>query len=310
MGYDDLFHHIEKIVTCGELNEFTEKLRVIAANEKSDIVLRLIEKTLHRSEVLNNKKASINLKELQIKQLFGYIRQIPIIEEILFSMKSNSEELNYLEGTILSYSIEWGIERFKGNKNLSHTAIQKAISLLEKHYSVDKYVYNVCRYSYAIDNWLGKHDLRSKKILEECFTYFISRGIFKGAIHSLGYLSLIYNYFSRRTEAIEMAKKLITSEIKIEELSKDLQSVAYYFLGIVFKLDFRLVEAEKNLIKSKEIFESNLNENIFSSYYITTLSHLTTTYALQGKLRLASDQMKRVEELLKEEIMLKNLDFY
>ncbi len=310
MDYDNLFHYIEKIDTCDELNEITENLRIIAANEKSSVVLRLIEKTLHRSEDLSNKKASINLKELQIKQLFGFIEQIPIIEEILFSMKSLSEELNYLEGIILSYSVEWGIEKFKGNKNLSHIAIQKAMSLLEKHDNIDNYVYNVCRYSYAIDNWLEKHDLKSGDILEECFSYFIDKWIIKGAIHSLGYLSLIYNYFSRRTEAIEMAKKLVASEIKIEKLSKDLQTVAYYFLGIVFKLDFRLLEAEKNLVKSKEIFESDLNENIFSSYYITTLSHLTTTYVLQGKLELALGQMRKVEELLEEEITIKNLNTF
>ena len=259
---------------------------------------------------MNNKKASINLKELQIKQLFGFIEQIPIIEEILFSMKSISEELNYPEGIILSYSIEWGIEKFKGNKNLSHIAIHKAMFLLKKHDNIDNYVYNVCRYSYAIHNWLEKHDLKSGNILEECFSYFINKGIFKGAIHALGYLSLIYNYFSRRTEAIEMATKLLASEIKIEKLSKDLQTVAYYFLGIAFKLDFRLLEAERNLVKSKETFESNVNENIFSIYYITTLSHLTTTYALQGRLELALEQIMKVEELLKEEITIKNLDSF
>ena len=41
MDYDNLFHYIEKMDTCDELNEITENLRIIAANEKSAVVLRL-----------------------------------------------------------------------------------------------------------------------------------------------------------------------------------------------------------------------------------------------------------------------------
>ena len=305
-----MLQYIKEIKTCDELNEITENLRIIAANEKSIMVLKLIEQALNRSEDLNNKKASIDLKELQIKQLYGFSDKITIIEKMLFSMKSASEELNYLEGIILSYSIEWGIEKYKGNEELSHTAIQNAMSLLEKHDNLDDYVYNVCRYSYAIDAWLEKHDPKSGEILEECFSYFVNRGIYKGAIHSLGYLSLIYFHISRRKEAIEIAQKFLESGIEIEKLSDDLQGFAYYFLGVVFKLDFQLFKAEKNFIKAKQIFESNVKENSFSSYHIIILSHLTATYSLQGKLELSLKQMKEVEELIEEGIATKNLDSF
>lgn len=63
-------------------------------------------------------------------------------------------------------------------------------------------------------------------------------------------------------------------------------------------------------MEAKSILKPIYKKSIYSSYFLTTLSHLTATYALQGKLMLALEQMKEVEELMEEGIAIKNLDSF
>ena len=93
-------------------------------------------------------------------------------------------------------------------------------------------------------------------------------------------------------------------------MPKEIKSIVHFFIGFVHILNFNLNEAENHLLESQNILKHTYKTSIYSGYYLTTLSHLTSTYALQGKLRLALDQIKRVKELLEEEIALKNLDSF
>ncbi len=93
-------------------------------------------------------------------------------------------------------------------------------------------------------------------------------------------------------------------------MPEEIQSVVHYFIGVSHKLSFNLGETEKHLLEAERILKTIYKDSIYSGYYLMSLSHITTTYALQGRLELALEQMKKVEELLEEEIAVKNLDSF
>jgi len=57
--------------TSIELQEILNSLRVFAANEKSEEVLETINIALQKSFDIEDKKSTVNILELKIKQLFG-----------------------------------------------------------------------------------------------------------------------------------------------------------------------------------------------------------------------------------------------
>jgi len=114
------------------------------------------------------------------------------IEEHLFLMKQIASNLDYQEGLILAFSIEWGVERFKGNEEKSLEALQKSMDLLEACSNCSCYTYNITHYSYAFDKWKRESDPNCACIFEECIDYFERKGYYKGLIRALGYLSTIY----------------------------------------------------------------------------------------------------------------------
>ena len=75
-------------------------------------------------------------------------------------------------------------------------------------------------------------------------------------------------------------------------------------------MSLNLNEAEKHLLKTQTILKPIYKKSIYSGYFITALSHLTSIYALQGRSELALKQMKDVEELIEEGITTKNLDSF
>ncbi|MHA1347705.1 MAG: hypothetical protein ACTSO3_14995, partial [Candidatus Heimdallarchaeaceae archaeon] len=80
--------------------------------------------------------------------------------------------------------------------------------------------------------------------------------------------------------------------------------------GVSHKLSFNLNEAEKHLMEVKSILKPIYKKSIYSGYFLTALSHLTVTYALQGRLELTLEQMEEVEELIEEGFATKNLDSF
>ncbi len=305
MSYSNQHFHIDKIQTLKDLEEIIDKLRVLSANEKSDGVISIIEKAIEKSCRLNHSIATIKLYELRIKQLFGNRNTVSSISKTLQDMKNLATKMNYTEGLILCYSIEWGFEKFIGNQTKSKKAILKAMELLKSSNNLDIYTYNVTRYSYAIEIWLEDYDFKSCEIFEECVSYFINVGNYKGLFHSLGYLSIIYLHMQKRNKAIKIAQKILSMKLDLEILPKDLQVIAYYFLGVSFKLQCSLSKAKTFFLKVKQIFEQN--KMIKSTYYIPTLSHLLVITALQGNLDTSQKEIAQIEKLLEMDVLRSNL---
>ncbi|MHA1201698.1 MAG: hypothetical protein ACTSQ4_04165 [Candidatus Heimdallarchaeaceae archaeon] len=109
---------------------------------------------------------------------------------------------------------------------------------------------------------------------------------------------------------MKLLKRIISGINFLSKMPREIQSIVHFFIGFTHGLCFNLKEAENHLLESHDILKSIYSDSIYSGYYLTTLSNLTTIYALQGKLEIASDKLKRVEELLEEEITTKNLDSF
>ncbi len=298
MSYSELYLHINEIQTLKDLEEIIHKLRVLSANEKSDRLISLIEKAIEESSRLNHSIATVKLYELRIKQLFGNQNTISSISKTLQDMKVISRKMNYKEGLILSYSIEWGLEKFIGNQTKSKESILKAMELLKSSKNFDLYVYNTTRYSYAVEIWLEDYNFKSCEIFEECVSYFIKVGNYKGLIHSLGYLSIIYLHMQKRNKTIKIANKILSFKINLDLLPKNLQAIGYFFLGVSFKLQSSLSQAKSFFLKAKQVFEQN--KLIESTYYVPTLSHFLVITALQGNLDTSYKEIAQIEQSLEE----------
>ncbi len=308
MFQEKIENQIRDIKSKEELGKIVEILRVDASNEKSERMLKYIEETLKVSKTLDDKISIVNLQELQIKQFFGSRDKIPETGNILQSMKKVSKEINYEDGLILCYSIEWGLEKFKGNIQQSKRAIEKAMELIEIAENLDDYVYYLCYYSYAIEIWLDKHDPRSGEILEECVPYFLNKGLHKGLVHALGYLSIIYLQIQRRKKATAIIKKILSSKVNLDELPKELQIVTYYFMGVALKLDFFFSESEKYFLKAKELLKMENQDSIYAVYDFTSSSHLLTIKALLGELMPTLHQIEKIESKINSKEIAQMLD--
>ncbi|MHA1345043.1 MAG: hypothetical protein ACTSVO_00635 [Candidatus Heimdallarchaeaceae archaeon] len=305
MSYNNQHFHIDEIQTSNDLDEMIDELRILSANEKSARVISIIEKAIEESYRINHSIATVKLYELRIKQLFGNRNTISSISKTLQDMRNLSRKMNYTEGLILSYSIEWGLEKFIGNQTKSKEAIIKAMELIKSSNNLDEYIHNVTRYSYAIEIWLEDYDFKSCEIFEECVSYFIKVGNYKGLFHSLGYLSIIYLHMQRRNKAIKIAQRILSIKLNLEILPNDLQVIAYFFLGVSFKLQCSLSQAKTFFLKAKQIFEQN--KMIKSTYYVPTLSHLLVITALQGNLNASYKEIAQIEKSLEINAYRSNL---
>ncbi|MHA1420291.1 MAG: hypothetical protein ACTSWD_07800 [Candidatus Heimdallarchaeota archaeon] len=304
---DNIKSAVLSLKSESELDGIIDKLRVYAANKKSEKTIEIINLALQKSEELNNKKAIVNLLELKIKQIFSSTDHLIQIEKNLSSMKQISKEIYYEEGLILAFSIEWGVERFKGNEDESLKAIQKSMELLEACNNCSHYTYHITRYSYAINKWRREHNPSSADIFEECVKYFAKKGFYKGLIRALGYLSVIYFHTQKQNGIHELIKKFY-SKLESKEIPKDLRPIIHYFIGATLELDFYLTEAENNFSSAKEIFESINIKNQHYNFYLPTLSHLSAMQSLKGELIDAKKNILVFESIFHDEFFESNLD--
>ena len=307
----DLVTQIEIISSKKEMEDFIDRLRPISSNNRnSKIILDVIEKSIDKCKLIDDKKSLVKLYELKISQIEKLHENMQEISELVNIMKILSKEINYIEGLALSSNIEWYVEKYKGNREKSKRALNLSIENISLESNVDKYTYFVCFYSYSIEQWLETRDFKSSIKLEECANFFYLNGFFHSFAKTLSILILIYQQTQNKEKSMELTKKFLNNYDLLLNISEEIQSIVHYFIGVSHALSLNLCETEKHLLETERILKPIYKNSIYSRYYLTALSHLTTTYALQGKLRLASNQMRRVEDLLEEEIALKNLDSF
>jgi len=299
-----------EICTVKEIKEIIGELRKISANEKSWEVLEIVNCFLKKAEDLDDTESIIFLLDLKVRQYYSSKKNIEIVDSLIEKIKELSLLVSLDEGICLAYQLKWHVEKLKGNKEKSSKIIESAIKILNQKKINDEYTYYGCKYSYALELWFENRDYRSASFLEECINYFYSDGYYHGLAMALGVLSIIYQQTQNKEKSMKLLKRIISDTNLLSKMPVEIQSIVYYFIGVSHKLSFNLNEAEKHLIEAKSILKPIYKKSIYSGYYLTTLSHLTATYALQGKLELALEQMKEVEELIEEGITTKNLDSF
>ncbi len=247
---------------------------------------------------------------MKIRQLYSSIAELPKILEFHSKMHLLCEELKYDAGLALVFQLAWHIEKLEGNINKSSENINRSIEIVKKSSFVDDYTKYFCFYSFAVENWLKNREFSSSEILEECVIYFYSNEFHHGLAMSLGILIIIYQQSQNKEESMKLIRRILSGRNLLLKMPKEIQSIIHFFVGFSHELCFNLNEAEKQLIEAMNILKPIYKKSIYSGYYLTTLSHLTATYALQGKLELALKQLKEVEGLIEEGITTKNLDSF
>lgn len=308
---DESTENIIKIITKEELQQTVNKLRKLSYNNRgNESILVLILLAIEKGNELGDLISLVNLYSLKITHLQHQKHNLQEIIKISEYIRNLSEKMNYSEGLALYYAHRCYIEKLNGNKTQALADIKQSVNLLKKPSSNDGFIYNVCSYLFAVEHWLQKRDYTSAEILEKNIDYFHTEGMYHGFAMSLGILTIIYQQTQNRKKSIELIKRILANSTLISKIPEEIKSIIYYFIGVSHKLSFNLGETEKHLLEAERILKPIYKDSIYSGYYLTALSHLTTTYALQGKLELALDQLKRVEELLDEEIATKNLDSF
>ncbi len=225
-------------------------------------------------------------------------------------MQHLAYRINYEEGIAFSYSFSWYIEKFQGNRERSREEIKKAVKLLNEIQQPDEFIYHFINYSYALEEWLENRNPNAIEILESCVDYFYENNLYHSLAMSLGALIIIYQQTQNKENSISQTKKIIINHDLLDDMPVEIKSIIHYFIGVSHKLNFNLKEAEEQLSKAQDILKPIYKTSIYSGYYITTLSHLSAIYALQGKLELACNKMLEIEDLLQEDLAKQNIDVY
>ena len=164
---------LEIVQFIEELRPMLVNLQVFASNNRSSKkASSLIQKAIEKNELVNDKKSRVILYDLQIRQLYHQTNHLLEINNFLSSMRSLTEEIDYQEGLALFYQLTWHIEKSQDNKKISSEAINESIRIINNLSEQDGYVYNFCRYSYAVEKWLEERDPISADVLEESAEYF------------------------------------------------------------------------------------------------------------------------------------------
>lgn len=301
---------LHKIDNSEDFHKFIDIIRPICANEKTERIKNLLERALEKSTEFTDKRILIKLYDLKIRQLYSTKNELSRLAILHSEMHDLCLKLKYEEGLALTFQLGWHIEKLKNNIKESSNNIKRSIDIVENSTKIDDYTYYFCNYSFALDRWLNQRDFSSVEILEGCVNYFYQNGFIHGLTMGLGILVLILQYTQNKEKTLNLIQKFLYKEELITRMPEEIKSIIYYFIGVGSKLNFDLKRAEYYLLETQNILKSVYKRSIYSGYYLRALSHLTSCFALQGKLELAYNQMIEVEELIEEGIAARNLDTF
>ena len=311
MSYQDyLKTNIVKASTKEDLKKVIGELRKISSNKKSLEVLDLINCALKKAEYLNDVESIIFLLDLKVRQFYHSKENLKIVDYLIGKIENLSQVISLNEGLCLAFQLKWHVEKLKGERERSLEAIQSAIRILKQKEINDEYTYYGCIYSYALESWFEQRNSESAQMLEECVNYFYINGFFHGLVMSLGILIIIYQQTQNKEKSMKLIKGILSNRNLLLKIPEEIQSIIHFFVGFSQELSFNLKEAETYLLVSRNFLKPTYKESVYSGCYLTALSFLTSTYALQGKLELALKQMIEVEKLIEEGIATKNLDSF
>ena len=300
---------LNDVKSLEDMLNFVEKLRIESSNNRNnDEILSLVDRAIQKCELIDDQKSLVKLYEIKISQIQHSEENFTVVTGLIRKMKAISQKINYVGGLALAYNVEWYIEKYKGNKQRSKSAIEKSMKFIALNNNIEEYDYYTCYYSFGVEKWLLDHDEKASCILEECVYYFMNNGFYRSLTFALGVLLIIYQQNQNKEKMIDLTKKILGRRGFLEGIPEEIKSNIHFFIGFSQELSFNLNIAEEHLKKTASILKPIYKSSIYSSYYITALPYLVATFALQGKLELAYNKMIEIDELIQEGIATRNLD--
>ena len=300
---------LEMVQSIEELRIIFVDLRVFASNNRSSAEsVQLIQSAIEKSTFLNDKKTLVELYGLKILQFYYLSEKQKDVLETIEKMHNLTEEINYTDGLALCFTYKWFIEKFQGDKISAKKAMDKSLEILNLLTDCDRYIHHFILYSYAVERWLEERDPKSADILEECANYFFQNGFYRSLVQALGILLIIYQRMQNSKKVLEISKRLLENKSVFEQLPRDVQAYTHYLAGLGQILQYSLANAETHLEKAREIFKDVYKQTIYISNYVLTLSYLSMSQALQGKMDQALQLADQIELLIQEEFIIENLE--
>ena len=302
---------IKEISTPNELQKIVQRLQVMTYNNRSDEeVLELVIAAINKCELIGNNISLINLISLKIVHLQHFKENLVTISKLAKRIHDLSKEIDFEDGLALYYSHKWYIEKFRGNTAEAKSAIKKSNSIMNNSKKHDEFIYYICNYTYAMEQWFEKRELKSASVFQKCAEYFLQKGLYHGLTMSLGALIIIYQETQNTEKALNLIKTILVNRSLLSKIPVKIKSVIHYFIGLGHKLNFNLAEAEKNIIEANAVLKSMYNKSIYAQYYFNSFSRLAEIKALRGDLEGGVKQIKEMESLLEEENISNRLDDY
>ncbi|MHA1552486.1 MAG: hypothetical protein ACTSQC_11140 [Candidatus Heimdallarchaeaceae archaeon] len=294
--------------TKDNLHEIVELLRIHCANYKSHHLIEYIEKAINLTHLLFDDLSLVNLYELKIKQLIHKNSNLTEVKEILQNMFLVAETINYKHGLALAFQIKSHIEHIENKRQSSLLSIRKSLYLLQNDEDFNTYTYNICNYSFAVGEWLDKHNPNVAKSLEGCAKYFYEGGFYRSFAQSLGILTIIYTRNHENSKVLSLSNSILANRTLFANLPLDVKGIVYYFTGLGYMLDANIVIAEYYFNEAYNILKPIYKDSIYFSNFLILHSYLATVKGLQGKISQADTLTKEAEILFQTDYIKSNLD--
>ncbi len=305
----ELQEKVNLIDSNEELEVQISHLKILASNNRSEItIIELIKEYISVANRIKDYKSRVILDGLLLLQ---YVQQPDKFEksnQILKEMQSLARKINFTEGLAFSHSFSWYIAKQSGNSEKGRYELRTAVQLLEDAKQPDEFIFHFIKYAYAMETWLETRDIKVVEIFENCANYFYKENLHYSLTRTLVVLIIIYQQTQDKEKSMKAIQKILSNYNFIEMIPKEMKALIHYFIGVGHKLNFNLQEALEHLKVSQTIFQNIYDKSIYSGYYVTSLAHITETYALQGQLESASKVMKEIQKIIDEGIALRNID--
>ncbi|MFW9851734.1 MAG: hypothetical protein ACFFDS_02220 [Candidatus Thorarchaeota archaeon] len=309
VDYRELEGTIDKISSKEDLRKYIDKLQILVYNERSnERVLLMVEKTIELSKEIRDDLSLIRLYSLKISHLHYSKKNLQTVKDLAEEIRTLSERLNYYDGMTLYHLHKWYIHKFEGNELLSKDSMKNATKYITRSVTNDEFIKFIYKYTFAFDNWVSSHDINCAKLFEECIDYAYNNNLFRNLAQTLGILSIIYIRTQNSKKILEISKKIIGDLLIVERMPVEVKALLYYFTGLGYMLELNLNFSEKFFEKAYNILKLIYKKSSYFSNYVVIHSHMITVKALQGKLEETGLIIKKVEDLLKEEISEERLD--
>jgi hypothetical protein len=300
---------LDRISTREELRSYLNELQILSYNERSNnSVLELVEKTIKLAKEVNDDLSLIKLYSLKISHLQYFKEKLPDVKKLTGSIKSLAIRLDNNDGMALFHAHMWFIYRFEGNYVLSKDSINYIGNVLEKAEISDDFIKFICQYTFAFDDWINNHNIDVINHFEDCLLFAHKNNLTRSIIQILAILCIIYMVSQNSKKILEQSKKILGNKDLFEKIPTDAKAMLYYFIGLGYMLDLNLRYAESFFQEAYNILEPIHKKSIYFSNFIILHSHMITVKALQGKIEQSWNIIMNVDQLLKQEFFIKNLD--